>query len=303
METQTPERTPQTGISAGASGGRILATLAFLGKTGRRPRWWIAGLVVVLLAGTWYASLRRSTGPAAGGALQGPPPLADQRETFRLGMWNIHGCVGRDGHYDAARVAKCLHGLDMVGLNEVHGWSFSASANQAATLGQLLHMGWLNAPAEQRWYCQQFGNALLTTRPIDRWERTPLPDASGKGNRNVVLVQTRHRQQTLQIVLTHLVHKDVALRYEQFDKVMALFRSLPEPAILAGDLNLRGSDPRLLEQLARPGVVDALASKRPSTQNPEVIWILLRGLRVVDAGMREEGASDHALVWAELALP
>jgi len=30
---------------------------------------------------------------------------------------------------------------------------------------------------------------------------------------------------------------------------------------------------------------------------------LLRGLRVVDAGIRDEGASDHPLVWAELAWP
>jgi endonuclease/exonuclease/phosphatase family metal-dependent hydrolase len=261
-------------------------------------------LVAVLAVGTWHASLRQPTGPAAGVALQGPAlPPAAPRETFRFGTFNIHGCVGADGRHDEARVARCLEGLDVVGLNEVRGWSFRESANQAAALANHLNVNWLYAPAELRWHCQQFGNGLLSRLPADRWERIPLPGRFAKSRRNMLLVQIRPGNRTVEILLTHLIRSDSAMRQQQFKEAASLFLSLKEPAIMAGDLNADGSDPQIRKLLAVPGVVDALAARRPSHESRNIDWILVRGLQPVDAGFRDDGASDHPVAWAELALP
>ena len=52
--------------------------------------------------------------------------------------------------------------------------------------------------------------------------------------------------------------------------------------------------------LAAPGVRDPLGEKLGAAAPPRIDWILARGMRPVDAGLREQGASDHPLVWAEL---
>jgi len=304
MERRTSAPPSFAEKSQGPPRERILALPHALSKTTRRRRWLAIGLVVVLTVGSWHASLRRSTGPARGGPLQGPPTRpATARETFRVGTLNIHGCVGPDRRYDERRVAGSLQGLDIVALNEVRGWSYARSANQAAALGGLLGMGWLYAPAAERWYCRQFGNGLLATRPTERWERIPLPATSGTGLHNALLARTCHENHAVQILVTHLVHGDRALRDQQLQAAIRLFLSLDEPVILLGDLNTTHSDPQIRNLLAVPGVVDALASKRPSDRRIGIDWILVRGLRVVDTGIRDEGASDHPLVWAEVAWP
>ena len=54
------------------------------------------------------------------------------------------------------------------------------------------------------------------------------------------------------------------------------------------------------ELLARTDVLDPIGRTLGSQAPPRIDWILARGLRTVDAGMRDQGASDHPLVWAEL---
>jgi endonuclease/exonuclease/phosphatase family metal-dependent hydrolase len=193
--------------------------------------------------------------------------------------------------------------LDIVGVNEAHGWSYPESANQVAMLGRLLNMNWLYAPAERRWYCREFGNGLLSSLPTDRWERIPLPGKFATSGRNMVLVRTGCQSRTVRILLTHLIRNEDTLRQQQFQRAASLFLSLEAPAVLAGDLNMDGSHPQMRKLLAAPGVVDALSAMRLPEENQGVDWVLVRGLRVVEAGIREEGASDHPLVWASLALP
>ena len=52
--------------------------------------------------------------------------------------------------------------------------------------------------------------------------------------------------------------------------------------------------------LAVPGVIDAVGQKLGSSAPPRIDFIFVRGLRVLDAGLRDRGASDHPLAWAEL---
>jgi endonuclease/exonuclease/phosphatase family metal-dependent hydrolase len=85
--------------------------------------------------------------------------------------------------------------------------------------------------------------------------------------------------------------------------VIARFLALPEPAVLLGDLNSDANDPLIRGLLSTPGVCDAVGPKPGPNRAERIDWIIARGLRPVDAGIRDNGASDHPLVWAELELP
>jgi endonuclease/exonuclease/phosphatase (EEP) superfamily protein YafD len=90
--------------------------------------------------------------------------------------------------------------------------------------------------------------------------------------------------------------------------VIALYLALDEPAILVGDMNSDADDPQIRQLSDTPGVDDPVGG----LLGPEILekdaprridWIFTRGLRCVDAGIRDDGASDHPMIWAELELP
>jgi endonuclease/exonuclease/phosphatase family metal-dependent hydrolase len=287
----------------------------------------------------WHASLPAPLGPAHGSALEGEvlrgqasasldcsnsyrpgnlpdsntsphsdPPRAPtegwsgEGETLRIGTFNIHGCKGADGRRDVDRVAECLRGLDFVALNEVHGPQFGQTLDQAAELGQKLGLAWLFAPNVRTWYRFDSGNGLLSAAPVEFWQRIPLARGRERGYRNAVLVGLKHRGQTVHVLLTHLTGGEDRGRQEQLSAVIALFLSLAPPAILMGDLNTDATDPQIRQLLAMPGVVAPVDVILGNGAPPKIDWIITRGLRGVDAGVREEGASDHPMFWAELCL-
>jgi hypothetical protein len=47
-------------------------------------------------------------------------------------------------------------------------------------------------------------------------------------------------------------------------------------------------------------VIDAIGQKFGSCAPPRIDFVFVRGLRVLDAGLRDDGASDHPLAWAEV---
>jgi hypothetical protein len=47
-------------------------------------------------------------------------------------------------------------------------------------------------------------------------------------------------------------------------------------------------------------VVDAVGTALGEPPSGVVDWIFVRGFRPVEGGLRDEGASDHPLLWAEL---
>jgi len=276
----------------------------------KKKRWLFALFLLLLVGGVVYhASLPESTGPAEGVSLEGQVEYAPtQRRTLRIATLNIHGGRGRDDQRDLGRVAGCLVGLDFVALNEVHGPALWQPEDQLQQLGEQLGTAWLFAPASRTWYHVDFGNALLSALPVSFWQRIPLSHQSDHGLRNAVLVGLKFRGRTVHVLLTHISRQDDAERQAQLRAVIALFRSLAEPAILLGDLNSNADDPQIRELLAIPGVADPvgeiLAAKSPGKDLPERIdWIITRGLRGVDAGIHDSGESDHPLIWAELEFP
>lgn len=262
-----------------------------------------------LALATWAASWRMPTGPATGtglnsaqgGATSSAGVASRAPGRVRLGTFNIHGGKDRYNTRDLDRTAASLHNLELVGLNEVHGAYFWERADQAQILGETLGMDWLFAPAERRWGHYDFGNGLLCRLPVTGWQRIPLPRRHGRSFRNVLLVNVDIGGSPLRVLIVHVDRSDDRERREQLRSVGDLFLSLAEPAVLMGDMNTTSDEPGIARLLAAPGVHDPLLDA--TGESPARIdWLLTRGLRTVDAGVVDEGASDHPHIWAEVEL-
>jgi endonuclease/exonuclease/phosphatase family metal-dependent hydrolase len=244
-----------------------------------------------------------ATGGAEGTALRGtlpptpPPPRAGEARTLRVASFNIHGGKGRDGRRDLARTAALLRDFDVVGLNEVHG----GDPDQAERLGRATGMAWLFAPVERMGGRDDFGNGLLSRLPVRHWQRLPISPAGAETHRNIVLARLPVGGRTVNVLVTHLARPGDE-RPGQLRAVAELFLALQPPAVLMGDLNTRRGDEQLERLLAEAGVVDALGVGDEGVPAPAIDWLLVRGLRVVSSGRRDDGSSDHPLVWAELEL-
>ena len=260
-------------------------------------------IVLVVIAGAgWLASRPQATGPAQGTTINGQVSRqAAPRDSLRIGTFNIHGCTGPDGRRDVARVAENLRDLDFAALNEVHGPRPWEHDDQAAMLGRELGVQWLFAPATRDWHLIDFGNGLLSALPVESWQRIPLTADNGRGYRNAVLVRLRFHEKTVHVLLMHIARSDDRTRQSQLREVIDLYLSLPPPAVLLGDLNSEADEPEIRRLLTTPDVIDAVGQKLGTAAPPRIDWIFVRGLRVLDAGLRDNGASDHPMAWAELA--
>jgi endonuclease/exonuclease/phosphatase family metal-dependent hydrolase len=258
-------------------------------------------LAAALALGLWLASRPMPTGPAEGRALAGEvlrPPSG--RATLRIGTFNVHSCRDADGRRDVDRTARCLADLDFAALEEVRGPRPWQRLDQAGELGARLGLAWLFAPNTRTWYCLDSGNGLLSALPVSSWQRIPLPHMRDPGYRNAVLAELEHRGRTVHVLLTHVTRHDDSARHAQLRAVADRFLALDEPAILLGDLNSQAGDAEMQRLLAAPGVRDPVGERLGADAPPRIDWILTRGMRPVAAGVRDDGASDHPLVWAEL---
>ena len=273
----------------------------------KKNRRWAKTILLALLVGglIYHASLHAPTGPAEGVAIEDQidrPP--SKPGTIRIGTFNIRAGKGRDGRRDLQRVADCIAAanLDFVALGEVRGHRLSPNQDQAAQLGCRLEMGWLFAPAGRVWYYRESGNGLLSSLPVSFWQRIPLCGQHDHSQRNVVLVTLPHRGRTIHVLLTHITRGDDRDRQSQLRAVIAMFLALAEPSILVGDLNSDADDPQIRHLLETPGVGDPVGETLGPETPRRIDWIFARGFRCLDAGIRDDGASDHPLIWAELDL-
>jgi endonuclease/exonuclease/phosphatase family metal-dependent hydrolase len=272
----------------------------------KKKKWPRVILAVLLVAGlVYHASLHAPTGPAEGVALEGQTDSTPSEPgTIRIGTFNIHAGKGRDGRRDLERVADCIASgkLDLVALNEVRGSRLRPKQDQAARLGRRLNTAWLFAPAARVWYCRESGNGLLSRLPVSFWQRIPLARNYDRSHRNAVLLALPFRGQTIHLLLTHITRRDDREREAQLQAVIAMYLALAEPSILVGDLNSDADDPQIHQLLETPGVTDPVGEILGPRAPRRIDWIITRGLRCLDAGIRDDGASDHPLIWVELDL-
>lgn len=260
-------------------------------------------LAAAIGLGVWIGSIRGPAGPATGFGVAGiglQPVVQGERLVFA--NYNIRTGRGQDDQRDLDRTAECLKGMTVIGLNEVRGsaW-YGRDRDQAETLAAQLGTGHLFAPTERRWGREHFGNALLTKLPVNEWLRIQLPRQHSDSHRNMLLADLVLTTGRITVLVTHVDTR--ADREIQLAAVIAMFRSLREPAVLIGDLNAGPEHPDIARLLATPGIAGTNGAKPPGELPGKVEWVIAKGLQALDASRCDNGASDHPRVALEVATP
>lgn len=272
----------------------------------RRPSFRIrfAALILLVLALVIVEGNRRVPTPAATGyAFDGSPATSQPvRSTLRVATFNIAGGVGKDDRFDLQRTVDSLRNFDIIGMQEVHGRTFSDSRDQAHMLGDMLQEPYLYAPAETRWWHDSFGNGALCSLPVTFWQRFPFSNAGADTNRALLFFRVQWGERNVNVIVVHMGrHQD---HEAELKSSIALFMAMQPPAILMGDMNPiqddANADPPLRELRHTPNVVDAIGPFIPNGGSINLDWIFARGLESVTGGFIDKGASDHPVAWAEL---
>lgn len=157
----------------------------------------------------------------------------------RVGSYNIHRCIGRDGRCDPARVADVLREMDcdLIGLQEVDNTPGSTPTSpqveylasclrmeSAAGLRLVRHMG-------------HYGNALLTRHRILAVRRHDL-SLPRREPRGALDIDVDIDGVVSRILVTHLGLLPDERRH-QMRLILALAGETPvdEPLVLLGDIN------------------------------------------------------------------
>ncbi len=269
-----------------------------------------AVLIAVLLSGFYRRQMPAGVGPmflnpAVRDATTRPTTVT---VSLRFGTFNMASGVGADGKLDLRRTANTLFSCDVVGLNEVaSGWSgndqptlVAALLNGMDPLLSRRRVGWF-APSEIRWWHPHFGNGLLTTVPIEQPLWLPMPSTQERGRRNIVWAIVPMGDERVNLLVTHIDRQ--ADQLAQLKVMRELFARAAAPAVLMGDFNVGLDNAELQAILALPGVVHSGTGYRGAGDPTRSEHLFVKGLVVVNAGTVDLGASDHPLVWADLALP
>ncbi len=169
--------------------------------------------------------------------MKAPSTLANWRaldeqlgpDCLRIASYNLHGCVGRDGERDAARVAEVIGelGCDTVGLQEAYGLE---------EISEISGMTLVAGP-DYVWHGRHVGNALLTRRKVlavrqhDYTYKTREP-------RTALDVDLEVDGEPVRVIVTHLGLKPVERRF-QVKKLLDLLKKTPvdERIVILGDIN------------------------------------------------------------------
>lgn len=226
--------------------------------------------------------------------------------------FNLHHGEGTDGRVDLERIAGLIgrEGADVVALQEVdRGVRRTQGRDFPKELAALTGM---TCVFSNNFGFQggEYGNAVLTRFPVERWTNTHLQRLRPGEQRGVLQVVLNVHGRSLLVLATHLDHRpDDAERLQsiaQLGEIMQTYRGLP--MLVAGDFNdVPGS--RTYRALAAwfedvwlqagegPGFT--YPSEAPS-KRIDYLW-LSKGapLRATQAWVPATDASDHRPLVAE----
>jgi endonuclease/exonuclease/phosphatase family metal-dependent hydrolase len=97
--------------------------------------------------------------------------------SFRVMTYNVHSCIGTDGHLSYLRIANVIaeYAPDIVAVQELDvGKARSGRMDQARTLARLLKMDFHFHPAIQ-FAEEQYGDAIFSRFPVRLVHAAPLP--------------------------------------------------------------------------------------------------------------------------------
>ncbi len=249
------------------------------------------------------------------------PRRHDAVQTVRLATYNVHGCIGMDGHHSPARIVRVLRALDadILMLQEVElGCGDGRHTDHAELLGTALNMDRVTH-ATVRTRTRNFGLTILTRRPIELIRAGALPGLDAREPRGAIWIETEVAGRSIQLINTHLGLSPQERRL-QIDALMGQewFGSAESrgPVVVLGDFNA-GPRSYTYRQLTRR-CVDA--QRHVSTRRPLNTWFSGNALRRIDhivytdtpelelidvdvPGTRDACiASDHLPVVCELAV-
>ena len=216
---------------------------------------------------------------------------------IRLATWNIHGGVGNDGRYDAARIIGVLSeiGADIVALQEVPSLALHGELLEAiqAALGMHVAVGRTLTRGDA-----DFGNAVLSRYPIATQATLDLTVAPHEP-RNAVDILVHHGNRQVRVVGTHLGLWP-AERREQVQRILGAVDARPDvPTALMGDINewyLWGRPLRWLHARFKAVRTPSTFPARAPVLALDRIWAhppaVLRGLHVHRSAASRK-ASDH----------
>jgi endonuclease/exonuclease/phosphatase family metal-dependent hydrolase len=159
------------------------------------------------------------------------------RRIITVASYNIHAWVGMDGRCDPERTIRVIRDLsaEVVGLQEVTilpdpSRALGVSQIQAATgmqavLGTTMHRK-----------TAQYGNVLLTARPIQRVQRRDI-SLPGLEPRGVLDVELAVSGRLLRVLVTHLGVRAFERRW-QVKQILSILEDHQDvPVVLMGDIN------------------------------------------------------------------
>lgn len=229
--------------------------------------------------------------------------------------YNIHHAAGADGRVDLERIAAVIRAAraDLVALQEVdRGVRRSGGEDQPQRLAELtgMHVAFAKNIALQG---GEYGNAVLSRFPIERYENHALPRLDDSEQRGALEVHVRIGGRPVVFVATHLDHcaNDRERRASLATLRELVERNADRTVIVAGDFNARPdsavlSDATafLRDACAAVGHTDlTYPAGKPSERIDYVLVLPRAGLGCVACQVLPEAvASDHRPVLATLTL-
>lgn len=226
---------------------------------------------------------------------------------LKLASYNIHACIGSDGHFDPFRIAELIRELDadFVALQEVEHHRVN-DIDLLDFLSEQTGMIGLAGPTMLR-DTRHYGNAILSRLPITSHRLIDLSLAAHEP-RGVLQVRLQHGGQSLLIYATHLGLKPKERRYQVKAILSEFEKEQADTTVLMGDLNewfLWGRPLRWLHRYfdttpavrSFPAAWPVLALDR--------IWVQPRKRLVALSVHRSKlarAASDHLPVTAKIQL-
>lgn len=251
---------------------------------------------------------------AAEGQTQSPQPAtaAPGSRTVTVLTFNIHHAEGIDGKVDVGRIAKLIKDshADIVGLQEVdRGVERTARRDLLKEIADLAGMRFAFGKNLDH-QGGDYGNALLTSRPIVSVGNRLLSNTDGSEQRGVLQVVLDVEGTQVLVLTTHLDHRKAdAQRVASAEEILEMAGAFGSgPIIAIGDFNdTPGSATwkRLTtvftDAWTAVGTGDGftIPVEAPAKR---IDWILSRGLDPVSAEVLKSDASDHLPVKAVVKL-
>jgi len=226
---------------------------------------------------------------------------------IRVGSFNVHGFVGRDGRRDLPRIAQVINELDCdaIGLQEVDSRGAASSFTELEELTGMHVIPGVTIAAPDG----DYGNVLLTTRRAVDVIRHDLTVA-GREPRGAIEARLDDAAgMAFIMIVTHLGLRRRERRRQVRDLLRICRHSGSDPMVLVGDFNEWWPMARTLRELhrefGRSRAVVTFPSSRPVFALDR-IWarpdVAIDNLRTQDTAITRV-ASDHLPIIAELTSP